>query len=688
MQYLGFIDGLRAIAVVSVVLYHANQSLIANGYLGVDIFFVISGFIVSYSVAQRKYHGFFQFVTDFYARRFVRIFPALFACLVVTSIATFLFIPDAFLSNSIDGTRNYAFIGLSNVFLARGTDYFSAVTEYNPFTHTWSLGVEEQFYFLFPLLFSTWALSLGKKYISVAIYSAALVASFVVWLWLEDSAPLQAFYMIYARFWELAVGVVCFQLTDIFNKRERDDRLSTSLLRAGTVLTALSVLVTALFWRLPPSDQWVANVAVVLGTALVIGALRYRNSYNFGPEMLLQLRPIRFIGRISYSLYLWHWPVFVLARWTFGITTPMQITIALALVIALSLSSYYFVETPFRRSAAVRTLPRLAVVTSGVLVAVTGCLTFQALAAGKAMFSLSTVMQNRELWVPDIEPDRYSDIPDCTITSTSIGHALSYTRAGCDPSSQTARLFVLGDSHTGAYTPMIKRFTLKTGIQSIVVPTAGCAFISLQQDRDGTPACVAATKEGFRILRDETRPGDIVFLPSLRVPRLAEQYFQFSDESALDQVFGPGRAEQRSAAIEQAIDGLRPLTEKGVTILFEGPTPLFRSPAFRCSDWFNRNNPSCKYGLSVEREFLVKLRQPTLEGFAQIAAHIPNIYVWDPFPILCPDDECSASRAGKPLFFDGDHVSGFANALLTPYFVTEVQRHLPIQALSATTSKP
>lgn len=677
MQYLGFIDGLRAIAVVSVVLYHTDQSLIANGYLGVDIFFVISGFIVSYSVSQRKYHGFFQFVTDFYARRFIRIFPALFVCLVITSIATFLFVPDAFLSGSIDGTRNYAFLGLSNVFLARGTDYFSAVTEYNPFTHTWSLGVEEQFYFLFPLLFSTWALSLGKKRISVAIYSTALVASFVIWLRLENSAPLQAFYMIYARFWELAVGVVCFQLTDLFNRRELGDRLSKSLLRAGIALTALLVLVAALFWRLPPTDQWVANVAVVLGTAGVIAALRYRSSYDFGPAMLLQLRPVRFVGKISYSLYLWHWPVFVLARWTFGNTTPMQVTTALVLAIALSLLSYYLVETPFRHSAALRAIPKLKVATSGVLVAVVGCLTFQALGYRKEMISLSTVMQNRDLWVPDINSDRFSDIPDCTITAKSVGHAVSYTRAGCDPSVQSAKLFVLGDSHTGAYTPMIKRFTLKTGIQSIVVPTAGCAFISLQQDRDGTPACMAATKEGFRILRDETKSGDIVFLPSLRVPRLAEQYFQFRDESALDQVFGRGRAEQRSAAIEQAIDGLRPLTEKGVTILFEGPTPLFRSPAFRCSDWFNRNNPSCKYGLSVDREFLLKLRQPTMEGFSKIAAHLTNVYVWDPFPILCPDKECSASSAGKPLFFDGDHVSGFANTLLEPYFVREIQSHLP-----------
>ncbi|WP_245318207.1 MULTISPECIES: acyltransferase [unclassified Mesorhizobium] len=240
-DYLAFLDGLRAIAILSVVFYHLYGDRFPNGFLGVDVFFVISGFVVSYTVS-RRYRGqsAFHFVLEFYARRFTRIMPALLLCLLVSALATFLFVPDAWLSTSISKTASSAFVGLSNIFLAKGTDYFSPVTEFNPFTHTWSLGVEEQFYVVFPLLFFPWVMGPRGKRFSALVYGALAVASVAIWLHLLDANPLQAFYMPHSRFWQLACGILCFQLVSRIGERtglERHCNLAATTALIGLVAT-------------------------------------------------------------------------------------------------------------------------------------------------------------------------------------------------------------------------------------------------------------------------------------------------------------------------------------------------------------------------------------------------------------------------------------------------------------------
>ena len=156
-DYLPYIDGLRAVAVLAVVLYHLNAAWLPGGFTGVDIFFVISGFVVSASVDRFGRTGAGESLLRFYARRLRRIAPALIVCLLVTCVASGLFIPQAWLSDTSRETGRMAFFGLSNWVLAgTGNDYFSPKVEFNPFTHTWSLGVEEQFYLVFPFLFLAW----------------------------------------------------------------------------------------------------------------------------------------------------------------------------------------------------------------------------------------------------------------------------------------------------------------------------------------------------------------------------------------------------------------------------------------------------------------------------------------------------------------------------------------------------
>src|SRR5690625_4326037 len=155
--YVPAIDGLRAIAVLAVLIYHLDAAFLPGGFAGVDVFFVISGYVVARSLVSRSGESFGQFLMGFYSRRIRRIVPALILCLLVTALFTVLFIPDSWLSSTTHQVGLYAFFGLSNFALVWfQDDYFSPRAEFNPFVHTWSLGVEEQFYFVFPLLIFLW----------------------------------------------------------------------------------------------------------------------------------------------------------------------------------------------------------------------------------------------------------------------------------------------------------------------------------------------------------------------------------------------------------------------------------------------------------------------------------------------------------------------------------------------------
>ena len=170
-RHMPHVDALRALAVISVFIYHLAPTALPGGFTGVDIFFVISGFIVSASVIQKKPANFPEFFIGFYARRLLRVMPALLVMLLAVGLLSALLIPDAWLSARHRMTESYAYFGLSNLVLSNTSDnYFSPTAEFNPYTHTWSLAVEEQFYLAFPFLFLFLALYPKKRWISAALF--------------------------------------------------------------------------------------------------------------------------------------------------------------------------------------------------------------------------------------------------------------------------------------------------------------------------------------------------------------------------------------------------------------------------------------------------------------------------------------------------------------------------------------
>jgi peptidoglycan/LPS O-acetylase OafA/YrhL len=670
--YFPHIDGLRALAVLSVVIYHLHAAWWPGGFSGVDIFFVISGFVVSASVGARVRAGLPAFAIFFLARRIQRILPALLVCLLATSVLTALLVPDAWLSEANQQTGHFAFFGFSNVILARtGNDYFSPTTDFNPYTHTWSLGVEEQFYLIFPALFFAWMYRGRWRTVCLGLWVAGWLVSIVYSARLGATNTTAAFYLIGSRFWELASGVVLYQLMVLAGRRF--DCAEQRLPRWFGWGAMVSLCMVAANFFLARADRFPFPGALLT----VIGALgmlffMHGSGRRGVLAGALGCVPARYIGRISYSLYLWHWPVFVLFRWTVGLDNAICRIGAVVIATLLAVLSYHYVETPFRRSAAIRQTPRWRVVLVGAVCIVAATHVGRRIDKMEPHLSLSTVTRHADDWYPmPVKTD--AAFPGCAVSYKSsalgTGFALSFSAEGCGAMTGP-RVFAIGDSHIMAFQKMFTLYAMSSAAPLKLYNNGGCAFMSLQPWREDSAACRGNAAAVMKDLLANIQPGDVVFLPSLRLPRFVDQWVRYPDEQVEDQIFGKPGVSGRAAALPEAETLLRSIRAKGARVLIEAPVMVLREPPFRCAENFNRSNAICSGGQTVERAEAERLRQPALRALQLLATRVPDVSIWDPLAVLCPTDhtECSAYANGRPLFFDGDHLSGYANRRLLSSF--------------------
>lgn len=664
-QYFPYIDGLRALSIIAVVLFHLQPSLLPGGFSGVDIFFVVSGFIVSGSLHGHKATSFFGLVTLFYSRRFRRIAPALLFMLVTTCLAVVLFIPEAFLNNNTRQTAFAAFFGISNFRLARGPDYFSPLAEFNPFTHTWSLGVEEQFYLIFPVLI--FLLTSGSRVAKASAFGllALCLASFV-YGFIEPSTRLPlGFYSSFSRFWEIGSGVLLYAVLARYGLFEPQPKPRPEIRSATFVGSALIAagLVAGTTQNYPVPGA----ILPVAGALLIITGLQGRAPASIIGR-LLSSQPAVAIGLISYSLYLWHWPVFVLFRWTAGFSTPAQKLSALVIAVAMALISYFLVERPLRRSLWLR--PPLRAIAASIVAVVLCAIATDRMFGNAWRMSASTVTTHRVDWYPGYEV-RGRDNKGCRIEwgggrSAALAAVQFSRRVDCEPLEAKHKLFVIGDSHATSYITMFAEYARLTGTPVSVQQTPGCYFVHLVPSAKG---CEATINTVLDAIRKELKPGDVVFLPSLRVPRFRDQW---SEHDFDVEAVWRGMTPRFEAGHAEAMTVFAKLNVPGVHFVFELPKPIFPTPLFRCSDWFNRDNPVCAGGIEKGRSLLERHRQPVLEFAERLKGEVAGFSTWDPFPVLCPGTTCSMMMDGKPLFFDGDHVSGFANRLLLDDFMRKM----------------
>lgn len=349
LKYRPDIDGLRAVAVLSVLAYHLGAGHVPGGFVGVDIFFVISGFLISSILFSEIAESRFS-VLAFYERRIRRIFPALFGMLIVFSIAAGLCLLPVELVTYAKSLLAAA-TSSSNFYFWQHSGYFDS-PESNPLLHTWSLAVEEQFYILFPIfLVVTRRFFPERLRIAVAIlFFASLAASIVAVYY----SPISAFYMPYSRAWELLLGTL---ISLGFFPRLHSSQMRNLATLAGLGLIAYSLLSYSKKTPFPG----VAALIPCVGSVLIIGAGQFGSSLV---GRMLSWRPVVFVGLISYSLYLWHWPVIILH--SMGLTVnltdllpdryvamlPMfrlDMWIEFLASFALAVLSWWLVESPFRR---------------------------------------------------------------------------------------------------------------------------------------------------------------------------------------------------------------------------------------------------------------------------------------------------------------------------------------------------
>lgn len=344
-KYRADIDGLRAIAVLSVVIFHLHGAWLPSGFLGVDIFFVISGFLITSIIYRDIQGGNFTF-KDFYLRRIKRILPVFFVVLFTAILAGIFLMPveNNFLELKKSALASTFFA--ANLYFMRGGGYFDPNLEDKPFLHIWSLSVEEQFYFVFPvLLILLLRYEWSRKYkypILLSLGAITLAISFV------DLRTLgimwDTYYMPHLRVPEMLVGALLAMAWSDGLLPQVEDKLASTLSLLCLAVLFVCFFLTGIF--IPPFFPGVASLIPCLATA----ALLYFNAQPTSGSRLLSNAFVVWIGKVSYSLYLWHWVVLAWFRYVYGVgpLEPQQLLVACLLMLSFSILSYYFVEQPTR----------------------------------------------------------------------------------------------------------------------------------------------------------------------------------------------------------------------------------------------------------------------------------------------------------------------------------------------------
>ncbi|MFZ9752855.1 MAG: acyltransferase family protein [Cyanobium sp.] len=669
-NYRPEIDGLRALAVIAVIVNHFSKDLLPSGYLGVDIFFVISGYVISRSLLGRPHQSFSEGLASFYARRIKRLVPALLFCVVLTSLAICLFNPAPGVSLQTGLT---ALLGASNIYLySQSTDYFAPSTELNAFTHTWSLGVEEQFYLFFP--FFLWLAGFwkaNKTDIEALARKLALIigvlafVSLICFGCLYSSHFSAVYFLMPFRFWELGAGCLLALLTPA-------GRTHTHRKGAYKISNpALLIAMVGIFF-IPYAESFITTIATIALTCLLI--------HKFRPgsvDYKIITSPLAvWIGLISYSLYLWHWSILCLSRWTIGIqawTIPFQVLA----MFAMSAISYYFIEKPLRFASWHPS--RLGTIFIGLTASILGAtfliflgIPFQGkLFVGKggqraASNQLaSNLVNDKTINLVTVE----SQIKNCNVTPLLLGvnsrrlenpvdtaFIRSCLRSDSSQGISGRRLLLVGDSFAEKLAPHAFLIAKKLELNFGLIYGYGCTYLlkTSQITNPSFPDCRHLNEIMLRqTVIDSLRPGDIVLL---RLHLTSKSYVRYPT----------GTTQPSPAAYDLAFKSLaKDITQKGAFLIVAGPNPNLSIQEMMAlnPEWFN--------GWQRPEMIPPNNSQETIY-YHQLDAHLQKASShWDGAkyislaPDLCTQGKgCNLNANGRFLYFDDHHLSPYGHDVI------------------------
>ncbi|RON47378.1 acyltransferase [Pseudomonas frederiksbergensis] len=640
LAYRRDIDGLRAIAVIAVVLFHFGVPGFTGGFVGVDIFFVISGYLITSIIWNQRQAGRFSFV-DFWARRARRILPALFVMiLAVLAVGWFLLAPKDY--EELGRSVRYQVMFVSNILFMRQDGYFDVASDLKPMLHTWSLAVEEQFYIVFPLLLTL--LSSRLKHWRLALFGVLLL-SFGLSVWAVAHHPEKAFFLLPMRAWELLAGAM------LAVAPRSHWRLTTTGAQAVSLFGFGLILLAVFAYDKSTPFPGVAALLPTFGVIALIWANGHRQTLVGG---LLASRVLVGLGLISYSWYLWHWPVFVFASYaSVEESGPVEVAGLILLTLMLGYLSWRFVETPFRerRLLAGR---RQILVAAGFGVLVLGL-------AGQALRwtdGLPSRLSDEALqyakgkeWRPELMKCLADDkTPDDKL----------FCRYG-DPAIASSKTLVWGDSHATALIPIFDDGAREHGVSVMLASSPGCLPVAgLEYDQ----TCARFNRRVEQALKPQS-VGDVVLVARWSL------YLYGDVKGDLGHALKkPGGRYDRTVAEQQLADGLRARVQQlragghRVWLIKEVPLQPF-SPPYRLSRLAMLHRPTADVGMDVA----VHLKRQAFisQLFAQIAASDSGVAVVDPAPRLCDSSGlCRVELNGHSLYTDDNHLSEIGAHFVAP----------------------
>lgn len=639
LNYRPDIDGLRGIAILGVVLYHAGVPLFSGGFAGVDIFFVISGYLIGGHIFSEVSSGNFSFLR-FYQRRAKRILPAFFLVIAFTLFVAIILL-SPFEIYIFAKSAMASILSVSNIYFAVNSNYFQTANDLKPLLMTWSLSVEEQFYAVIPLLL----LSLARIRRSLLLPAVLVVCALSFLCALRDlnSFPSMAFYSLPARAWELGAGVVLAigELGWMHKSLAPYRSQVISLVGLALMVTPIFLLTSAVPF------PGAAAVPSVIGTAMIIAS-----PTSWINRRLISFSPLTFIGKISYSWYLWHWPLLAFLRIASGrALPPATAALAIALSLTAAIISYYFIEQPFRRSSG---LPAPLLRRYAVL----GLLFFAVFAALRASHGL-----------PKRYPALIHDGPAISDSCTAdYGIDKPLLSSRCYAASDPRPSVVLwGDSHSSVLAPTLRALANAQGYNFIQLSKSSClpldgAAIFLPQHPLAARECIHFNHEVLKLVESDHRIRVVIMAGRWADPFHAGNFYPLVSDSAYESKTRSANS-IRSMFVGSLLASIRPLQSTGRHVIVFDDVPNFDfDPLLRYRTSLIPARHTLAIWMGVDKDPLglapasfisaanisTQLLRQTIEGLS-------GVELVDLKSSLCDSHNLCAYMNGNRLFYADEH---------------------------------
>lgn len=632
ITYRPEVDGLRALAIILVVLYHATPSLVPFGFIGVDVFFVISGFLIASIITKEMDLGRFSFI-GFYERRIARLFPALQSVFAIVIVLSIIILNKNEIENILLHTI-FSTLFSENILLIRQVGYFDQLAETKPLLHLWSLAVEEQFYLVWPLVLLLVSL-LSPKRRSFAIVTLG-IASFVLAIYYARNNPQIGFYMPLTRVFEFAVGTVC-----ALNPRYRMGSLAALIsITVGTVVSA----------RVTPQTPWPGwhTLAIcLLAASLII-------QKNHHVLRILRSRPLVFVGLISYPLYLLHWPLLSFLYIAFdGNPTLTARLITVFVAIALSTAVYLFIEKPIRLS--VHSDPSAK----------------QKYARRLLSISVVLVLLSSLVLAMNIIPDGFnvnSDIRPATkpevYAAKSCRDRVGFDAPYCLTSSEgrSPDVALIGDSHANHLFAGLNDYVMSRGLELINVGACLPAY-NVRLFQLGTKdSCLELSNKMLDYVLNEKSIKWVVVSNRMAYWMSGFPFRHFvvpKNEYVVED--SQGRRDRERILHDGLSSVLKKMKAAGKHVVFVTQVPELDFSPERCTR--SLFSDRCW----IERDDYIA-RQKAYRGVIEELSKEHSFDVVETGDLFCDKDRCNAVKNGQLLYTDDNHIGVEASMLLKPLY--------------------